>query len=167
MSMDPAGLDPALLQRLRRAGPTETERKALDQLAGEIAQAGGMLHAGSYVLRDEAANGVRVAVQTAGELTHAAIALHQDGYFYPGTALVRQLLELQYLLADFARDGRRAAIWLNSSRNEREKHFRPGSLRDAAGFRRDDYRWPAILVGTRHPSPEHSSVAVSMTSPSL
>lgn len=142
------------LDRLKRAGrllPNEREEQALRELAWALERAGDVLHVGAYVLRDDAAQGTRVVVQIAAELVRAAIRLHSSGELYAGTALVRQMLEVQYLLAAFGRDRQCAESWMRSTRSQRENNFKPGKLRDAGGFRRDDYRNHCDITG--HPTP--------------
>lgn len=143
-----------LLDRLQRVGrllPTGNEQQRLFNLASTLDQAGQVLHVGAHVLRDDAAQGTRVVVQIAAELVGAATQLHSSGELYAGTALVRQMLEVQYLLAAFGRDRQSAASWIRSTRSQREGNFRPSKLRDTGGFRRDDYRHHCDITG--HPTP--------------
>ncbi len=101
---------------------------------------------------DEAV-GVSVLLRIANQLVAAAADLLTSGRPYAGAALLRQLVEVEYLAWAFeTRDGD-AERWLRSDREIREDFFRPAKLRQAAQgkFRSKDYGYHCEFGG--HPVP--------------
>lgn len=90
---------------------------------------------------DDRAVGVATVAQIGGELTSGAVALLRAHNRYAASALIRQLVEVEYLAAAFAEEHKIAAQWLRASREERLKFWSPARLRErAAGrFLRTDY----------------------------
>jgi hypothetical protein len=81
-------------------------------------------------------------MQMAGELTFAAGRLLSDGEHYAGSALVRQVVEIEYLTWTFKEGHRSASDWLQSTHDERMKMFSPRELRKTSKgrFLNRDYR---------------------------
>lgn len=78
---------------------------------------------------DDALVGVGVLTQIAGDLLDAGGALLSGSNHYAGAALLRQVVEVEYLAWAFAHQKRDAAKWLNSTPEERRDMFRPARLR--------------------------------------
>ncbi len=99
---------------------------------------------------------VSLLFRIAGQLTSAASDLFQDGRPYAAAALVRQMVEIEYLAWAFQSRDKDAERWLRSSRDERENFFSPRKLRAAATgkFRSKDYGYHCELGG--HPVPGSS-----------
>lgn len=93
-------------------------------------------------------------MQIAGELMAGAIALLRDENRYAAAALVRQLVEVEYLAWAFAEDEEEAQQWMRSDKAERRKFWQPIRIRERAGgrFRGLDYAEHCGKGG--HPSPE-------------
>ncbi len=89
----------------------------------------------------------------AAELASASADLLNNGRTYAGSALVRQIVEVEYLAWAFDVRDQDAERWLRSTREEREAFFRPAKLRAAAQgkFRTKDYSYHCELGG--HPVP--------------
>lgn len=136
--------DPALLQ----------ERVAACRaVANGLTAAGRLLWVGSYVLRDKRAEGVAILTQMAGELASGAVELLERELWYAAAALVRQLIEVEYLFGLFAHEDGSAAAWVASTPAEIRKWFAPGSLRArSAGEFRDSEYWNHCDIGG-HPNP--------------
>jgi hypothetical protein len=102
----------------------------------------------------DATVGLATVSQVAGELTAGAVALLETSNFYAGAALVRQLVEVEYLAWAFAEDRDEAAAWLRSTKQERMKVWRPYLLytRSEGRFRSQDYGFHCDQGG--HPTPE-------------
>ena len=102
---------------------------------------------------NDAAVGLATVAQVAGELCGGIVVLLESGNSYAAHALLRQLVEAEYLLWAFAEDEREAAQWMRSSKEERMKMWQPRHIRDrAAGrFRSADYGMHCELGG--HPTP--------------
>jgi hypothetical protein len=104
---------------------------------------------------DQSAAGVgfAAATLTAGELGEGAQRLYGAGLWYPGAALVRQLIEAGYLLMLMSESREEAGAWMRSSHDEIIKRFMPSHLRQRAvrRFRPAEYEKHCDLGG--HPNP--------------
>lgn len=101
---------------------------------------------------DEAV-GVSLLLRMAAQLVSASADLLVQGRPYAGAALLRQIVEIEYLSWAFETRDRDAERWLRSDKNERDTFFRPAKLRKAAQgrFRSQDYGYHCELGG--HPVP--------------
>jgi hypothetical protein len=95
-------------------------------------------------------------LQIAGQLVSGSSDLIGDGRVYAGSALLRQLVEVEYLTWTFANDAKLAKKWLRSDKKERMNFFSPRKMRaESMGFLRDaDYSFHCELGG--HPVPGSS-----------
>lgn len=102
---------------------------------------------------DDAAVAVSMLLRIASQLVSGSADLIADGRHYAGSALVRQLVEVEYLAWAFETKDAESARWLRSSREERQSFFTPPKLRKAADgrFRGADYGYHCELGG--HPVP--------------
>jgi hypothetical protein len=87
------------------------------------------------------------------ELVSGSADLIDAGKHYAGSALIRQLVEVEYLAWAFETKNEDATRWLRSTRDDRRGFFTPAKLRAAAGnhFRSVDYGYHCELGG--HPVP--------------
>jgi len=96
---------------------------------------------------------VSVLLRVASQLISASADLFADGRHYAAAALLRQMVEIEYLAWAFeTRDGD-GERWLRSNQQERQEFFKPAKLRAAAQgtFRGKDYGYHCELGG--HPVP--------------
>jgi hypothetical protein len=102
----------------------------------------------------DATVGLGTVVQIAGELSRGVVGLLEQGNRYAAAALLRQLVEVEYLTWAFAEDENEAMRWLRSSREERLKLWQPARIRKRADgrFRGVDYALHCEAGG--HPTPE-------------
>lgn len=102
----------------------------------------------------DATVGLGTVVQIAGELSSGIICLLEQGNRYAAAALLRQLVEVEYLTWAFAEDENEAMNWLRSDREERLRLWQPGHVRKRAEgrFRGSDYALHCEAGG--HPTPE-------------
>jgi hypothetical protein len=102
---------------------------------------------------DDAAVAVSMLLRIGSQLVSGSADLIASGRHYAGSALVRQLVEVEYLAWAFETKDAEAARWLRSSREERQSFFTPAKLRKAADgrFRGSDYGYHCELGG--HPVP--------------
>jgi hypothetical protein len=102
----------------------------------------------------DATVGLGTVVQIAGELSNGILCLLGRGNRYAAAALLRQLVEVEYLTWAFAENETEAMNWLRSDREERMRLWQPGRIRKrAAGrFRGADYALHCEAGG--HPTPE-------------
>ncbi|MFZ0500990.1 MAG: hypothetical protein WAM52_17790 [Steroidobacteraceae bacterium] len=134
--------------------------------ADTFSTAGAELHVVGHILgadrvrgRDPGVNGrdeivaVSLLLRIAGQLVSASADLFDDGRHYAAAALLRQLVEVEYLAWAFDTRDSDAERWLRSTVEERREFFAPAKLRDAAKgrFRGKDYGHHCELGG--HPVP--------------
>lgn len=135
--------------------------------AKELEAAGAELHVVGHLLGTDRVEGsspfghgddetvaVSVLLRVAGQLTSASADLFTEGRQYAAAALLRQMVEIEYLAWAFeVRDGD-GERWLRSDQQERQNFFRPAKLRAAAQgkFRGKDYGYHCELGG--HPVPQ-------------
>jgi hypothetical protein len=102
----------------------------------------------------DAAMGVAVLAQIAGQLISGAVGLLDADNLYSSMALVRQLVEVEYLAWAFAEDQAEAESWLRSTKDERLHRWQPRHLykRSQGRFRGKDYGYHCELGG--HPTPD-------------
>ena len=96
---------------------------------------------------------VSLLLRLAGQLMSAIADLFKDGRHYAGAALLRQVVEVEYLAWAFEARDQDAERWLRSNRDERMEFFWPAKLRKAAQgrFPAKDYRLHCEMGG--HPVP--------------
>ena len=140
---EPGGNDADLVRRAARAPDLMGERaKAAAKAALELRKAGQMAHVEGHIVGDgrtagtsargngdDALVGIGVLAQIAADLLDAAGGLLSGTNHYAGAALLRQIVEVEYLTWAFANQKRDAADWLNSTREDRRRMFAPAGLR--------------------------------------
>lgn len=96
---------------------------------------------------------VSLLLRIAGQLTSASSDLFADGRHYAAAALLRQMVEIEYLAWAFQTRDKDGARWLRSDAAERRSFFTPAKLRKAANgkFRGEDYGHHCEFGG--HPVP--------------
>ena len=102
--------------------------------------------------RYAAFRGASAVVEMASELAAGAVAMLDADRRYAAAALVRQLIEAEYLLRAFVDDLDRAAEWYRSTPAEIRKAFMPKTMRPQGGFSDHEY-WTHSDQGG-HPSPQ-------------
>lgn len=96
---------------------------------------------------------VSLLLRIGGQLTSASADLFSDGRHYAAAALLRQMVEIEYLAWAFETRHKDAQRWLRSTSDERRAFFTPAKLREAAKgrFRGKDYGYHCEFGG--HPVP--------------
>lgn len=97
---------------------------------------------------------VGLVAQISSELVSGALLLFRSGNEYAASALVRQLIECEYLLKAFAINFAEAARWLDANDSERWD-FKPSKLRKIGGFDHKEYASHCEAGGHPHPSGRH------------
>jgi len=163
-----AGVDvAALLESAEEDDASVERRQALCRsLASTLRETGRLLWVGGYLLGSDrvtrsspfgfgsdATVGLATVVQIAGELMDGAASLLDRENIYGAAALIRQLVEIEYLSWAFAEGQDQAQAWLRSTREERLNFWRPHDLRRRSGgrFRSSDYASHCERGG--HPTP--------------
>ncbi len=90
----------------------------------------------------DAIHAVGLLLQMVGELAFAAGRMLSDHEYYAGAALLRQVVEIEYLTWTFQENIRSPAEWLESTYEKRMKDFSPAQLRRTSKgrFLGEDYR---------------------------
>lgn len=103
---------------------------------------------------DDATVGLAIVAQVAGELISGAVLLLDHDNLYAAAALLRQMVEVEYLAWAFAEDQEEARAWLRSSAGDRQKFWKPGHLRKRSNgrFRSTDHGMHCNQGG--HPTPD-------------
>lgn len=135
-------------------------------VANCFAGAGTELHALGHIVGPDRVAGVSpfghgsdetVAVSTllriASQLVSASTDLFEDGRAYAAAALLRQLVEVEYLAWAMETRSGEGERWLRSDKRQRQDFFTPAKLRKASGgkFRGQDYGYHCEFGG--HPVP--------------
>lgn len=102
--------------------------------------------------RYAAFRGVSAVVEMASELAMGCVSMLDSGHRYAAAALIRQLIECEYLLHAFVEDLSRAASWYRASPSEIRSAFMPKTMRPLGGFSDREY-WTHCDQGG-HPSPQ-------------
>lgn len=135
-----------LLELLRRLGEQEPARAArialCEVIAAGLARVGQVLWVSGALVGphrvsgesrhgfgDDRVVGVATVAQIGGELARGSVELLRSGNRYAAAALVRQLLEVEYLAHAFAGEHESAAEWLRADRKERLKYWTPREIR--------------------------------------
>lgn len=102
---------------------------------------------------DDRVVGLAVVAEIGGDLASSAVKLLEKGHRYAAMTLLRQMVEVEYLLWLFAHTEEAARDWLNANDEDLWKLFRPGELRKKSDgrFRVQEYQTHCALGG--HPSP--------------
>jgi hypothetical protein len=95
---------------------------------------------------------VSTVVSMAAELADGAVDMARKNRYYAVGALVRQLIECEYLLTLFNDDLDQARQWWESTPDEVRKAFTPGKMRKLTGFADQEY-WNHCATGG-HPAPK-------------
>ena len=103
---------------------------------------------------------VSLLLRIASELVSASSDLFTDGRHYAAAALLRQIVEIEYLAWAFETNNKEGERWLRSTRSERQSFFTPAKLRKAADghFRSKDYGYHCEFGG--HPVPGATTLLV-------
>ena len=166
-ALDSFGVD---REAMRTAAADSKLSSIREELAGftseTFATVGELLHVGGHIIGEDRLEGrspfghgndetvaISMLLRIASELVSASKDLFLDGRHYAAAALLRQLVEIEYLAWAFETRDKDGERWLRSTRSERQSFFTPAKLREAADgrFRGKDYGFHCELGG--HPVP--------------
>jgi hypothetical protein len=136
-----------------RAAPNLTTAGRQLHISGHVIGDGRTTGASQRGNGDDAQVAVGVLAQIAGDLLDASASLLGGTNHYAGAALLRQVVEVEYLSWAFSKGHRDAAEWLNSTHQDRRRFFQPVHLRGLSEgrFSDADYRHHCEQGG--HPVP--------------
>lgn len=126
--------------------------------AETFSQVGEELYVMGLEHNDDEIVAISLLLRIGGQLTSASADLFADGRHYAAAALLRQMVEIEYLAWAFESRDNDAQRWLRSNADERRTFFTPAKLRKAAAgkFRGKDYGYHCELGG--HPVPDSISL---------
>jgi hypothetical protein len=106
---------------------------------------------------DAAGLGFAIATEMAAELGEGAARLFAANLWYPGAAVVRQLIECVYLLTLMGEKRQEAENWITSSHEQIMSTFMPRHMRQRSGqnFRPSEYQSHCDLGGPPNPVGRH------------
>ncbi len=128
-------------------------RRVCSTLAKQLSACGERLWAFGFAPRDFR-TAISIVLQFGGSLATGAGALAAYDNWYAASALVRQLVEIQYLLRLFSLDPNEALAWLTATQQELRTVFSPSRMRQRlpeGQFRHQEYRSHCEIGG--HPNP--------------
>jgi hypothetical protein len=151
-----------LVQDEEATGSRET---VCDALSAGLARLGQLLWLDGYIIGpdrlsgassrfgSEGMVGLAAVAQIGGQLATGAVQLLKAANNYGALALIRQLVEVEYLAAAFAAEHEIAKDWLRADREQRRSFWTPARLRERAEgrFLNTDY-WDHCERGG-HPTP--------------
>lgn len=97
--------------------------------------------------------GVATVVCMAAELAEAAVVMAGKNRYYAVGAVIRQLIECEYLLTLFNEDLDHARRWLESTPDEVRESFTPAKMRKLTGSFSNEEYWGHCSTGG-HPAPK-------------
>jgi hypothetical protein len=120
-------IDPSAAQKLVIGVAEE-----LDGLAAQV---------WAFGLAEGARRALAIVAQMGAELAVGACLLYESERWYAGAALVRQLIEVEYLLFLFATEPSEAQRWLTASPDDVRRMFSPKNMRERSKgrFRASEY----------------------------
>jgi hypothetical protein len=138
--MDRAAAEKMLTARLMATAVSEE----LDWLAAQV---------WAFGLSEGTRRAIAIVAQMGAELAVAAVQLYGAKCWYAGAALVRQLIEVEYLLFLFATDPTESERWLKASSAEAKNIFSPAAMRQRSAGRFGVEEYQVHLETGGHPSP--------------
>jgi hypothetical protein len=110
---------------------------------------------------------VALVVATAATLSAGVWQLCDRSNMYSASALLRQLVEAEFVLWKFSNDIRQARVWLHSTPEQRRNEWKPSNIyRDNNNeYRQKDYSRHCELGG--HPTPLGARLATGINHPSI
>jgi hypothetical protein len=102
---------------------------ACESVAQAVGVGASYLHVPAALGNDRKVKALSLVMDMAFNLTQSSTTLFRAERWYSGTALVRQVIETEYLLALFGRDLRTAEQWLDASEKELRKWWAPAAMR--------------------------------------
>jgi len=110
-----------------------------ETLARSLCATGNVLWA--FGLVEHPRRAVAAAIQMGGETARGCVSLLRQSNGYAAAALVRQLVEIEYLLCLFAMDDCEPSRWACSDQERVRREYRPARMRERCGdrFRASEY----------------------------
>lgn len=140
--------DAQVLKLLQESDPSSARilaqevAAALDELAAQL---------WAFGLAEGSRRGLAVIAQIGGELAVASCVLYESERWYAGAALVRQLIEVEYLMFLFGANLLEPSQWLEASPEEARSAFSPAIMRKRSSGRFNVEEYSAHCEMGGHP----------------
>ena len=145
--------DTAYLQALIDKGLQNYRVEVCKQLSQKMEDIGSTLWAFGLI-REPSRRALAIVVQMGSALTKGTIQNLESDNRYAAAALLRQFVEIEYLLYLFAINPEDAEMWLLGDHEKLRKWFSPAEMRRRSkGFFRADEYWSHCEIGG-HPHPK-------------
>jgi hypothetical protein len=127
------------VSELANPGTFELRKSTCQDLADALSATGAVLWA--FGAAEQPRRSIAVAIQMGGETARGAVSLMRDGNRYGAAALVRQLVEIEYLLCLFTIDKAEPLRWSSLGLDAVRKEYQPARMRERCGdrFRSSEY----------------------------
>lgn len=122
--------------------------------ANALDSSGAILDLAGSVLGDESAQALGLVARIGAALAQGAVAVLSASNAYAAAALIRQLVEVEYLLWTFDDDLAEAAAWLHANPRERQRSFGPAAMRKRSDGRFRDKEYDEHCAHGGHPNPK-------------
>ncbi|MFT3715660.1 MAG: hypothetical protein QM774_06855 [Gordonia sp. (in: high G+C Gram-positive bacteria)] len=156
-------VDPAMAESRQKTA--STVMRLTGRVADETYKVARSLRESGDLEAGLAYSGLARVTMTATTLSAGVLGMIADKNHYSWSALLRQVVECEYLLWKFSVAPGEIMDWLKSSREEREAHWKPSRLYsdEDNDFRRKDYSLHCEFGG--HPTPDGTLAAGMILSP--
>lgn len=111
------------------------------------------LHKSDSIEQDENVRGLSMVLDMCADMASSTNRLYQDTHWYSGTALVRQIIEAEYLLSIFSLDITQASVWTNATAQELRKWWKPADMRKRLNGEFDEKEYWDHCERGGHPVP--------------
>lgn len=128
---------------------SEAARQAVEYIASELDEISARISA--YGLATGARRAVGAVAQMGADLAKGASMLFAAGRWYSGAALVRQLIEVEYLVFLFATNSDEPELWLSATTQELQRMFMPKAMRARSNGRFDAKEYSQHCEHGGHP----------------
>lgn len=121
--------------------------------ASAFDEAGYAVWVTGWTVQDDGTLSLGIVLQMTGEVAQGTVTLLDENRHYAAAALVRQLVECEYLAWLFGEYPDEAATWLRALPDDRQRLFRPAAMRKRSKgrFRTEEYASHCERGG--HPAP--------------
>jgi hypothetical protein len=135
----------------------------LDAAAETFSTLAVLLHVSGYISREAKETAICILLKFAADLCSGMSMLFKTDNMYSAASLLRQLIEVEYLMFLGYKDPQELGRWLTANDEQRRKTFAPQQMRKAAdGLFRDKEYWQHCEMGG-HPHPKGRAILPSFT----
>lgn len=138
---------------IRTLPPALIEAGRTIRVTGHLFGPGRVTGASAFGNGEDSLVSLGYLAETSAELLFASHELLLNGRRYASAALIRQLVEFEYLTWTFGQAPDAAAEWLASSREDRLRAWQPRHLRERSGGRFDVGDYQQHCENGGHPTP--------------